>query len=118
MAADGTLHQALGVATLETGALGGSDKAVYLDAGFSGPIDQVSIDLLSQHLSAGAGDQGQFGFLTVRTKKFCGRNGVGRHLYIPPFCLLSLGQNAIVIQYNQLYHFLKIFLLFSAKFYT
>jgi hypothetical protein len=91
MAADGTLHQALGVATLETRAVDRGDKAIYLDAGLTGPVDQVAIDLLGENFCTGAGNQGQFGFLTVGAEKLCGRDGVGRHYLLLHFLFMFTG---------------------------
>ena len=69
IAADGLLHQALGVAALEAGAGTVDDKGILLNADFLGPGDQMAVDELGQLLSAGAGDQSQMGDLSLRIEK-------------------------------------------------
>ena len=57
VAAHRLLHQTLGIATLEAGAVAGDDKGLLIDAGFSGPAGQVLIDQAGKFLRTGAGDE-------------------------------------------------------------
>ena len=90
VAANGILHQALGIAALESGAVAADDKGLAGDTGFIGPVDKMGIDLLGQDLCAGAGDQSQGCFLLVRTEKINGGNGIVGHRCSPPLLYMSV----------------------------
>ena len=72
VAAHRVLHQALGVAALEAGALARDDKALLLDACLSGPAHQMTVDQIGQLFRTGAGQQTQLRNAGLLEKSFRG----------------------------------------------
>ena len=80
IAAHRLLDEALGVAALETGALGGDDERLLINASFVGPAHQMVVDEVGEFLGTGAADQAQVSDL--RLQKTVLRVD-GRHSYTP-----------------------------------
>ena len=60
------LDQTLGVAALETGALGGDDERLLINASFVGPAHQMVVDEAGEFLGTGAADQAQVSDLRLQ----------------------------------------------------
>ena len=57
VAAHRLLHQTLGIATLEAGAVARNNEGLFVNSGSLGPADQMLVDQAGQFLCTGAGDQ-------------------------------------------------------------